>query len=130
MKVIVTKSDESVIYGGNVYVCGQSFDVADAIGESLAKRGYVEIMDEAKMQTGYLDADQLNEMSYPDLKRLAAQMGVDASGKKDELIAKICAVEVEVESDASQEAAFEPQSEDGAEVDSTPTELPNTDMPE
>lgn len=123
MKVTVTKENESVIYNGKIYSHGESFDVADVIGQSLMDRGYVsstEQVEEADLQTGYLDENQLQEMSYSDLKRLAAQMGVDATGKKDELIARISSVEV----------GFEPEEAEDAEEEESADELPNTNMPE
>lgn len=127
MKVTVTKQNESVIYNGVIYTHGKSFDADEQIAKSLIERGYVEaeeaapdVEDEADMQTGYLDAAQLAEMPYPELKRLAAQMGVDATGKKEELIARICAVEVGIEDEAVVES----------EEDEPAGDLPNTSMPE
>ena len=123
MKVTVTHKTESVIYNGIIYRNGESFDVEDVIGKSLMDRGYVSStapVEEAEMQTGYLDENQVNGLSYPDLKRLAAQMGLDATGKKEELVARICAEEVGIEDDAAVEA----------EEDEAADDLPNTDMPE
>ena len=122
MKVTVTNEKESVIYNGVIYRNGDSFEVEDAIGESLMDRGYVssaESVEEADLQTGYLDERQLQAMPYPELKRLAAQKGVDATGKKDELIARIRAAE----------NAPEEVEEEEAEAESA-DDLPNTDMPE
>lgn len=123
MKVTVIKKTESVIYNGNIYGHGESFEVDDLIGESLMKRGYVaiavEATDEADVQTGVLDEAQLHEMSYNDVKSLAAQMGLDAKGKKDELIARICAAEVSANTEAEDEAEDEPSGD-----------LPDTSMPE
>lgn len=47
--------------------------------------------------TGHLDAKQLEEMSTDDLRKLAADMGIDTAAvrKKSELISAISAVEVE-----------------------------------
>lgn len=45
---------------------------------------------------GHLDAEQLKEYSYKDLQALAKDMGVSASGKAEEIIARIAAVEVDV----------------------------------
>lgn len=119
MKVTVIKDNESVIYGGKIYTFGQSFEADDAICKSLIARGYVasnEEMDEADVQTGCLDESQLQEMSYSELKSLAAQLGVDAKGKKEELIERIRSEKVAVEPEAIVEEA------DG--------DLPNTGMPE
>lgn len=45
---------------------------------------------------GHLSAEQLKEYSYKDLQALAKDMGVSASGKAEEIIARIAAVEVDV----------------------------------
>lgn len=47
--------------------------------------------------TGHLDAADLEKMSYPDLKKLAADMGVKPEGgqKREHYIAAIVAAEVE-----------------------------------
>lgn len=45
---------------------------------------------------GHLSAEQLKEYSYKDLQALAKDMGVSASGKAEEIIARIVAVEVDV----------------------------------
>ena len=125
MKVTVIKDKESVIYNGKIYGKGDSFDADDLIAKSLIERGYVsasssEEEGEAVVHTGTLDESQIKEMSYPELKKLAAEMGLDASGKKDELIARICATEIGVEADA----VVDPEGEESSD------EMPNTDMPE
>jgi hypothetical protein len=45
---------------------------------------------------GHLSAEQLKEYSYKDLQALAKDMGVSASGKAEEIIDRIVAVEVDV----------------------------------
>ena len=65
----------------------------------------------------------LEGLSYPELKKLAAEMGIPANGKKEELIERIRNAgdkqdEEETEADAEEEHE--------AEED----ELPNTGMPE
>jgi len=53
---------------------------------------------------GHLSAEQLKEYSYKDLQALAKDMGVSASGKTEEIIARIAAVEVDVpESELTEE---------------------------
>lgn len=53
---------------------------------------------------GHLSAEQLKEYSYKDLQALAKDMGVSASGKAEEIIARIAAVEVDVsESELTEE---------------------------
>lgn len=54
--------------------------------------------EEGEQLTGHLDADQLGAMSYNDLKKLAADMGVKPEGnKKDDYIAAICAADVDAD---------------------------------
>lgn len=126
MKVIVCKEDESVIYNSNIYRHGESFEVDDAIGKSLIDRGYVAAADAAG------EGDTLEGMSYPKLKKLAAEMGVAATGTKDELIERIrnageTADETETEDEEESEGGeVEGEEESGETAD----ELPNTDMPE
>ena len=54
---------------------------------------------ETEKATGHLDAAQLETMTNDQLKALAADMGVDLTGckKKDDYIAAIVAVEVELD---------------------------------
>lgn len=50
--------------------------------------------------SGHLSAEQLEEMNYNELKKLAADMGVKATGnKKENYIAAIVAAEVEADAD-------------------------------
>ena len=125
MKVIVINEKESVIYNGEIYKFGHSFDVDEVIGKSLIERGYVtsEEVGEAEMHTGYLDADEVREMSYPELKKLAASLGLPTNGKKDELVERI------LEAGAT---APEDEDEEEEEADETPdsSDLPDTGMPE
>lgn len=89
-----------------------AFDIDEAQAERLVSLGVAkyattteenvkaaekaEEADEDEKLTGHLDADQLGEMSYDELKKLAADMGVTPKGKKkDDYIEAICAAEVE-----------------------------------
>lgn len=45
---------------------------------------------------GHLSTEQLKKYSYKELQTLAKDMGVSASGKAEEIIARIAAVEVDV----------------------------------
>ena len=119
MKVIVTNKNESVIYNGVIYKHEDAFEADDAIAKSLIERGYVKEVtteaDEAEVKTGYLDKAQLEEMPYPELKRLAAQLGLDATGKKADLIERICGEEVGVEDEAIAETEAD-EAEEEAEA--------------
>lgn len=44
--------------------------------------------------TGTLDTEDLQEMHYNDLKKLAKEMGLSPDGKKDELVERIAAAKV------------------------------------
>lgn len=131
MKVIVIKKSESIIYNGEIYKYDDTFEVDDAIGKSLIERGYVnevtypeplpeaEAEAEAEIVEGYLDEKDLEGMTYAELKHLAAEMGLDATGKKADLISRISGEAVNVEA----EAVLEEETEEA-------DELPNTNMPE
>ena len=70
----------------------------EAAQESEAIPGIPADDEEGEQLTGHLDADQLGAMSYNDLKKLAADMGVKPEGtKKDDYIAAICAAEADVD---------------------------------
>lgn len=122
MIVVVTNNKESVIYNGEIFRHNDTFEADDIIAQSLIERGYVkevtyqEPAEEGEVQEESIEADSLQDLTYQELKRLAAQKGLDASGKKDELIARISAAEAGGE---SEEAEEEPASD-----------LPNTSMPE
>lgn len=100
---------------------GQTMDIQDEfVLNDLLKAGYVEALEEVNTQTsteteaetaepdtdhaepdkegeileGTLDTEELKEMHYNDLKKLAKEMGLDASGTKDELVERIAAVKV------------------------------------
>ncbi len=48
---------------------------------------------------GHLDTEQLKSMNYKGLQALAKDMGVNASGKTEDIIARIAAVEVGIPGD-------------------------------
>lgn len=55
--------------------------------------------DDEETVTGHISAEDLEEMSYNDLKKLAADMGIPAKGDRNTLIKKITAADVEVPTD-------------------------------
>ena len=106
-------------FGGAVNMSrGQVMNIQDEyVLNDLLKAGYVEALEEANTQTpaeptaepdeetvedgkdgemltGTLDTAELQEMHYNDLKKLAKEMGLDASGTKDELVERIAAEKV------------------------------------
>ena len=93
---------------------GQVMDIQDDfVLNDLLKAGYVEALEEANTQmdaddesdggepdteetlTGTLDTEELQAMHKNDLKKLAEDMGIDASGTQDELVARIAKARVE-----------------------------------
>ena len=62
-----------------------------------------EVAAEEKPATGHLDAGQFADYSYNELKKLAKDMGLSASGTKEELIERISATEVEIPEEDSEE---------------------------
>ena len=130
MKAVVIKQDESVIYKGNIYGYGDSFEVDDSIGKSLIERGYIQ--GETEKADLFEEEEvcdvkaELEEMSYQDLKAYASELGVSAKGKREELEERILKALAENIEDASEELAdFEEAEEEEAD-----SELPNTSMPE
>ena len=127
MRAKVIKTDESVIYAGQIYKFGDEFEIDDLIGKSLIERGYIQ----GVTDNGDLFAEDevvdltvnVEEMSYPQLKAYASELGISASGKKEELIERIKDFLSTVE-ELPEEAEAETEDEEEA------GELPNTSMPE
>ena len=63
----------------------------------------------ASMTTGNLDKGQLSTWKVDELRKLAEDMGLDSTGKKAELIERICAEPIQV--DVTLETAKEPEPE-------------------
>lgn len=131
MKVKVIK--DSVIYKGKIYKLDDEFELKDVLAQSLMESGYVTAFNEGEFTDieddsqeeqetieGNLSIEQLQEMKYSDLKKLASDLKVGATGTKEELIEKIASVNVEVEAPYDDEIIEE--DEDG--------ELPQTGMPD
>lgn len=69
---------------------------------------------------GHLSAEQLKEYSYKNLQALAKDMGVNASGKAEEIIARITAVEVDAgELTEEEKALFDAEAAGGQTVEET-----------
>lgn len=77
---------------------------SETVAAQAVASGYFKLVEtenaelpEAETQTGTLDLEQLNGMELSELRRLAAQMGIEAKGlKKPELVKAIASVEVTV----------------------------------
>lgn len=120
MKVRVINKKESVIYKGEVYRFDEEFEMDEVIAKGLSERGYIQAVentDEEEItatETQDGENDPLEGKSYKELQKMAKEMGLDASGKKEELIERIS------------EVMFEVPFSDLPEDD----EFPNTNMPE
>lgn len=123
IKVRVINSEESVIYNGAVRRYGdEPFEMEESTAKSLMERGYVEfVTDDSDESEGEVETVNLAAMSYQDLKRFAAEHGIDSSGKKDELIERLRNYFREPDEQDEQEEYSEDYPED---------EIPNTSMPE
>lgn len=71
------------------------------VAEPTAKPEKVEVKSEEKVESkpvanAKFDVEELKQMKYSDLKKLASEIGVSAKGKRDEIIARIMSEEVEV----------------------------------
>lgn len=76
--------------------------VAVYAGKPAQQENAEQEQDESPEQTakGHLDAEELKNWDYNDLKKLAADMGIEVKGKKkDDYIAAIAAEEVEISTD-------------------------------
>lgn len=119
---------DSVIHRGVIYKKGEGFECDEAVANSLIDRGFAEKLGEVRK--GFLDPEQFNDYSLADLKKLAADMGLPTTGKKSELIERICAEEVEFEPEP-----ISPEEEpvDGGQPEEEPEDGedgPMTSMPE
>ena len=75
---------------------------------------------EVKGMKGHLGAEQLKSMDYKSLQVLAKDMGVSATGKAEDIIARIAAVEVDVpegELTEEEKALFEAEAAGGQTVE-------------
>ena len=73
-----------------------------ATADKAVATGYFELIAEEGLnlsETGHLDKAQLEKMKLEELKKLAADMGIDDTGfkKKDEYVEAIAAVEVTID---------------------------------
>ena len=75
-----------------------------ATADAAVASGYFELLEDGQSGgatfTGHLDREQLEDMKMDDLKRLAADMGLDTKGlKKAQLVDAISGEEVTVDAD-------------------------------
>ena len=95
--------------------------VSDQEAERLVSLGVAKVLDDASTETfiGHVDAGQFESYSYKQLQELAKNMGLKASGSKEELIERITAAEVEAptndETDENTDDDAETDDESGEE---------------
>lgn len=78
------------------------------------------------MQTK-LDREDIEKMKYNDVKKLAKDMNLDVSGSKQDIIDRICAVDVEVDDPTDEEMKMLDESEEKqAQTNETDKEQANT----
>ena len=98
----VISTNESVIYNGKIYGFDDEFEVSDEIGKFLIERGLIagktdnanlfpedEVEDVEEILEAVEMRNDIDEMSYPELKSYASELGLSASGTKVELIERI-----------------------------------------
>lgn len=98
----VISTSESVIYNGEIYGYDDTFEVDDAIGKSLIERGLIsgetdkenlfsedEVADGEEIREAIEMREDIDEMSYQELKSYASKLMISASGTKGELIERI-----------------------------------------
>ncbi len=81
----------------------QSDGGTEGVNPQMAAETNEEDIDETELMSGYLDEAELKKMTVPNLKALAKQMRLDDSGRKEELIARISAVKVELSADEGED---------------------------
>lgn len=81
-----------------------------ATADAAVATGYFKLVEgvsdgEAETQTAHLDREQLEEMKFDDLKRMATDMGIDIKGlkSKNDIVEAIVAVEVTPGPEADEE---------------------------
>lgn len=135
----VISTDESIIYKDKIYGYGDEFEINDAVGKSLIERGLIvgitddenlfpedEVADGDEILEAIEMREDIDEMSYPELKSYASKLGLSANGKKDELIKRI-----KEHFEKFTEAETENGDDDEGETDNeNGDEIPNTSMPE
>lgn len=90
------QAERLVSLGVAMYVTAEAEDAGQEAPAAEEPAGQAGDNQEPEKQAAHLDASDLETWDYNDLKKLAADMGVEAkSKKKADLIAAIVAVEVE-----------------------------------
>ena len=94
--VLVPGAITRLILAGKIAESAEGPLLPSAASLETEETDSVQAEENKEMIAGHLDAEQLEEMSYNDLKAMAKEMGLSTKGTKDELIARIAAAEVMV----------------------------------
>lgn len=75
----------------------EPFSLTEEQEARLVSKGVAEYVEVAPVQQkGHLDREQLMSWAYNDIKKLAKEMGVPATGTKEEIVDRIVDEEVEI----------------------------------
>lgn len=81
---------------GTIYEAGKGYEFEDERANEILKSGLAEMVQEEQKEIDDLEAEldkgkmvNLNELTINELKKLAKELNISASGKKDEIIERI-----------------------------------------
>ena len=88
-QTFIDKNTKSTIRVGEIIELSE-----ERAAEILKKGSYIEEVQEEK---SHLDIEEMKKWSVKDLRKLAEDMELDTSGTKEQLLERICEVELEPE---------------------------------
>lgn len=89
----------------NTIRVGEIIELSKERATEILKEGsYIEEVQEEK---GHLDIEEMKKWSVKDLRKLAEDMKLDTSGTKEQLLERICEVELELEPETEEETKEE-----------------------
>lgn len=98
-QTFIDKNTKSTIRVGEIIELSE-----ERATEILKKGSYIEEMQEEK---SHLDIEEMKKWSVKDLRKLAEDMELDTSGTKEQLVERICEVELEPETEETEEEELE-----------------------
>ena len=89
----------------NTIRVGEIIELSEERAAEILKEGsYIEEVQEEK---SHLDIEEMKKWSVKDLRKLAEDMKLDTSGTKEQLVERICEVELEPETEETEEEELE-----------------------
>ena len=89
----------------NTIRVGEIIELSEERAAEILKAGpYIEEVQEEK---SHLDIEEMKKWSVKDLRKLAEDMKLDTSGTKEQLVERICEVELEPETEETEEEELE-----------------------